>query len=60
MLAGGRLIVTSSDGIIRLFDPASGGVVGQVEIPGGAASAPVVAGGTLYVAGRDGKLYAYR
>lgn len=60
ILAGGRLIVASSDGVIRLFDPASGGVVGQVEIPGGAATAPVVANGTLYVAGRDGKLYAYR
>lgn len=60
ILASGRLIVASSDGVIRLFDPASGGVVGQVEIPGGAATAPVVAGGTLYVAGRDGMLYAYR
>lgn len=60
VLAGGRLIVTSSDGLIRLFDPASGGELGQVEIPGGAATAPVVAGGTLYVAGRDGKLYAFR
>lgn len=60
VLASGRLIVTSSDGMIRLFDPASGGVVGQVEIPGGAATAPVVAGGTLYVTGRDGKLYAFR
>lgn len=60
ILASGRLIVASSDGVIRLFDPSSGGVLGEVAIPGGAASAPVVAGGTLYVAGRDGNLYAYR
>lgn len=60
ILAGGRLIVTSSDGVIRLFDPASGRELGQVAIPGGAASGPSVAGGTLYVTGRDGKLYAFR
>ncbi|MDO5604914.1 MAG: PQQ-binding-like beta-propeller repeat protein [Paracoccus sp. (in: a-proteobacteria)] len=60
ILAGGRLIVASSDGVIRLFDPVSGGVSGEVAIRGGAASAPVVAGGTLYVAGRDGNLYAFR
>ena len=60
ILAGGRLITASSDGVLRAFDPASGRVVGQVEIPGGAATAPVVAGGTLYVTGRDGLLYAFR
>ncbi|WBU59772.1 PQQ-binding-like beta-propeller repeat protein [Paracoccus albus] len=60
ILASGRLLVASADGVIRVFDPSSGAVIGQVAIPGGAATAPVVAGGTLYVAGRDGNLYAYR
>lgn len=60
VLAGGRLFVTSSDGLLRSFDPASGGLVGQVAIPGGAATAPTVAGGTLYVTSRAGNLLAYR
>ena len=60
VLAGGRLFVASSDGVLRSFDPRSGAQVGQAPIPGGAATAPVVSGGTLYVTGRDGQLHAYR
>jgi len=60
VLAGGRLIVTSSDGLIRQFDPASGALLGQVELPGGAASGPVVAGETLYVLSKNGQLHAFR
>ena len=60
VLAGGRLIVTSSDGVIRQFDPTSGALIGTVDLPGGAASAPVVAGQTLYVVSKDGKLHAFR
>jgi outer membrane protein assembly factor BamB len=60
VLAGGRLFVASSDGLLRVFDPASGALVGSAAIPGGAASAPVVAGGTLYVMGANGQLHAFR
>lgn len=60
VLAGGRLFVASSDGLLRVFDPASGNLVGQADIPGGAASDPVVAGSTLYVVGRGGQLHAFR
>lgn len=60
VLANGRLYVASSDGVLRVFDPASGTLIGQGAIPGGAATAPVVAGGTLYVTGRDGQLHAFR
>ena len=60
VLAGGRLFVASSDGALRMFDPASGNRVGEVAIPGGAASAPVVAGQTLYVVSRSGQLHAFR
>ncbi len=60
VLAGGRLIVASSDGQIRSFDPTSGAETGAVAIPGGAASHPVVAGGTLYVVSKDGQLVAFR
>lgn len=60
VLAGNRLYLASSDGYLRVFDPASGALVGQAEIPGGAAAAPAVAGQTLYVVTHDGQLIAYR
>lgn len=60
VLAGGRLLVASSDEALRSFDPVSGGLTGRTEIPGGATTAPVVAGQTLYVVSRKGQLLAYR
>lgn len=60
ILAGNRLIVASSDGLIRQFDPTSGALVGSIEIPGGAASNPIVASGTLYVVSKRGQLLAFR
>ena len=60
VLAGGRLIVASAEGIIRQFDPVSGASLGDIALPGGAASDPVVAGGTLYVVTKDGQLVAFR
>ena len=60
VIAGGRLLVASGDGFLRSFDPASGALTGTVEIPGGATTAPVVAGGTLYLVSRKGQLLAFR
>ncbi|MCU0902845.1 MAG: PQQ-binding-like beta-propeller repeat protein [Tabrizicola sp.] len=60
VMAGGRIIVASSDGVLRVFDPANGALVHTTEIPGGAASQPAVAGGTLYVVGGNGQLHAFR
>jgi outer membrane protein assembly factor BamB len=60
ILAGGRVIIASGDGVLRSFDPVNGALVGTAEIPGGATSAPVVAGRTLYVVSTDGQLLAYR
>ncbi|EAR52248.1 putative quinoprotein [Oceanicola granulosus HTCC2516] len=60
VLAGGRLVVASSDGLLRFFDPVSGALTGQSELPGGATTNPVVAGGVLYVVNKDGELLAFR
>ena len=60
ILAGGRLIVASGDGVLRFFDPVSGDLTGRVELPGGATTGPVVANGTLYVVSRNGQLHAFR
>ncbi|MDQ7070457.1 MAG: PQQ-binding-like beta-propeller repeat protein [Rhodobacterales bacterium] len=60
VLAGGRLVVASNDGLIRSFDPTSGDLLSTVEIPGGATTNPVIAGGTLYVVSTKGQLHAFR
>lgn len=60
ILAGGRIIVASSDGQLRQFDPTSGALIGAVEIPGGASSNPVIANKTLYVVSKQGQLLAFR
>lgn len=60
VMAGGRLFVASSDGVMRIFDPNSGALVAQAQIPGGAAAAPAIAGQTIYVVSRNGQLHAFR
>ncbi len=60
VLAGGRIWVASSDGVLRGFSPVDGALVATVEIPGGAATQPAVAGGTLYVVSNSGQLLAFR
>jgi len=60
ILAGGRLVVASGDGAIRFFDPVDGRETGRIDLPGGAAAPPAIAGGTLYVVSRSGTLHAYR
>jgi outer membrane protein assembly factor BamB len=60
ILAGGRLVIASSDGLLRFFSPTDGSLVGSLEIPGGAAAAPVAAGGAVYVVGAEGQLHAFR
>jgi outer membrane protein assembly factor BamB len=60
VMAGGRLVVVSSDGMMRSFDPENGALLGTVEIPDGATTAPAVAGGTLYVVSSRGELHAFR
>ncbi len=60
VMAGGRLLVASEHGEATWIDPAKGAVLGSMRLPDGAAVAPVVAGGTLYVVTLGGALLAYR
>ncbi len=60
VLAGGRLWVASSDGLLRGFDPATGRLAARVAIPEGGSSRPIAFGDALYVMGRGGTLNAYR
>lgn len=60
VLASGRIVIVSSDGALRQFNPEDGALLGQAEIPGGAASSPALAGGVLYVMSTRGQLHAFR
>ena len=60
VLAGGQIIVASNDGLLRFFKPEDGSLARTAEVPGGATTAPVVAGRTLYVVSSKGDLLAYR
>ncbi|KZY46828.1 quinoprotein [Roseovarius sp. HI0049] len=60
IIAGGRLIIASNDGLMRFFNPQNGQSLGSVELPGGATTEPVVAGRTLYVVSTNGQLLAFR
>jgi outer membrane protein assembly factor BamB len=60
ILAGGRIVVASNDGLLRFYAPQDGTLVNTVEVPGGATTGPVVANRTLYVVSRTGQLHAYR
>jgi outer membrane protein assembly factor BamB len=60
VLAGGRLMVVSSDGLLRAFNPEDGSLTHTAEIPGGASAQPAVAGGVLYVVSGNGQLHAFR
>lgn len=60
ILAGGQVITASNDGLLRFYAPEDGTQTMQIELPGGASSAPVVAGQTLYVVSSNGQLHAFR
>lgn len=60
ILAGNQLVVASNDGQLRFYDPVSGAMTHATAVPGGATTAPIVAGGVLYVVGARGQLHAFR
>lgn len=60
VLAGGRLIVASSDGMLREFDPRSGALLRTTDLGAPAIADPVVAGQTLYIVTENGALHAFR
>ena len=60
ILAGGRLIVASSEGAIINLDPTTGAVQNQTAIRSPISVSPVVANSTLYILGDDARLHAFR
>lgn len=60
VLAGGRLILLSSEGAMAEVDPATGAVIRQTEVGRSFHLPPVVANGTLYTLDDDGTITARR
>jgi outer membrane protein assembly factor BamB len=60
VLAGGRLLLGSSNGLLVAVNPSTGEIAGQQNLSGPVATAPSVAGGTVYVVTDDATLVALR
>jgi outer membrane protein assembly factor BamB len=60
VLAGNRLIVTGSNGVLVNIDPTTGSFQSQTRVGPGVSLPPVVAGSTLFVLADDGRLHAFR
>jgi outer membrane protein assembly factor BamB len=60
VLAGGRLIITGSNGALINVDPATGAFQGQSSLGAPASLPPVVANSTLYILDDNGRLHAFR
>ena len=60
LMAGGRIILASSDGRVLSLDPANGELLDTVDIDAPVSVAPVVADGTLYILSDDGAIIALR
>jgi outer membrane protein assembly factor BamB len=60
VLAGGRLIVTGTNGAVIFVDPTTGAVQGQTSVRVAVSLAPVVANSTLYILDDNARLHAFR
>ena len=60
VLAGNRLILTSTDGKAMSVSPYTGQILGQIDLPGPTHLPPVVAKGTLYILSDNAELIALR
>ena len=60
ILAGGRLIITGSNGVMINIDPVTGSFQSQSNVGAGISLSPVVANNMLYIYDDSGRLTAYR
>jgi len=58
VLAGGRLLIVGAHGKMVELSPQDGSQLAETDIPEGIYTAPVVAGGMLYLVAADATLYA--
>jgi outer membrane protein assembly factor BamB len=60
ILAGNRLILSSSAGAVVNVDPTNGAFLGHMDVGTGISLPPVVANQTLYILDDNGRLHAFR
>ena len=60
VLAGDRLIVAGSNGVLINVDPNSGSFQSQTNVGAGVSLAPAVANATMYILDDRGRLHAFR
>jgi outer membrane protein assembly factor BamB len=60
ILAGDRLIVVGSNGVVVNVDPSSGSFQSQTRVSAGISLPPIVANSTLYIYDDAAQLHAYR
>lgn len=60
VLASDRLVIAGSHGEAYAVSPYTGAILGVVDLPAGAALAPIVANNTLYFVSQDADLVAMR
>lgn len=60
VLAGGRLVVTGTNGAVVFVDPTTGAVQGQTSLRVGISLPPVVANSTMYILDDNARLHAFR
>ena len=60
MLAGNRLVVTSSQGDVTLLDPRSGTIMKEMNVKAPVFVPPVIANETVYVLTDEAKLVAFK
>ncbi|MAI19076.1 MAG: hypothetical protein CBC71_09435 [Rhodobacteraceae bacterium TMED111] len=60
IIAGNQIVLASSDGFIRFYNPETGEQKTELKIKNGATTNPIVANKTLYLITQDGNLRAFR
>ena len=60
VLAGDRLILASTDGMMASVSPSDGSIVSQSKLEGGVLLSPVVANNMMYILTNNGRLTAWR
>ena len=60
IIAGNQLLIVSSDGFLRFYDPKTGEQKNKLQVKSGVTTNPIVANETLYFITQDGRLRAFR
>ena len=60
IIAGNQLLIVSSDGYLRFYDPKTGEQKNKLQVKSGVTTNPIVANETLYFITQDGRLRAFR